>query len=66
MQALFSVFVVLCEAVEQMEKKVVELPICCTHSLTLSIWPSLFLFWASPGGTDKIKNKYIYICIKYT
>lgn len=46
------------------KKKVVPLPIC-THSLTLSIWPSLFLFWTSPGGTDKIKNKQIYIYIIY-
>lgn len=47
---------------DRWKKKVVQLPIC-THSLTLSIWPSLFLFWASPGGTDKIKNKHIYINI---
>lgn len=34
---------------DKWKKKVVELPIC-THSSTLSIWPSLFLFGASPGG----------------
>lgn len=45
---------------DRWKNKVVQLPIC-THSSTLSIWPSLFLFGASPGGTDKMKNKYIYV-----